>query len=75
MVFVLIVDIIILYIVVGYFGGGEIFFKLVSVGFGVIVGGFVCVVLEFVGVVDVFFKLFGFNILINMVCVIIDGIK
>lgn len=48
--------------------------KLVVFGIGVIVGGFVCVVFELVGIIDILSKLLGLNILINMVCVIIDGL-
>lgn len=67
---VLMVGIIILYEIIGCFGVGNILLKFVFEGIGVIVGGFVCVVFEFVGVVDIFFKFLGFNILINMICVI-----
>lgn len=66
---------IILYEVIGIYGGGKIMLKLVVEGFGVIVGGVVCNVMEFVGVNDVILKWLGFNMLINVVCVIFEGFK
>lgn len=69
------VGIIILYEVFLEFGGVKVLLKFVVEGFGVAVGGVVCVVVELVGVVDIIFKLFGFNILINIVCVIVEGLK
>lgn len=72
---VFMVGFIILYEVIGVFGGGCIFMKFVVEGFGVVVGGLVCVVLELVGVVDIIFKLLGLNIFINVVCVIVEGLK
>lgn len=72
---VFMVGLIILYEVIGVFSGGRILMKFVVEGFGVVVGGLVCVVLELVGVVDIIFKFLGLNILINVVCVIVEGLK
>lgn len=75
MVEVFMVGIIIFYEVCLEFGGVKVLLKLVVEGVGVVVGGVVCVVIELVGIVDIIFKLFGLNILINIVCVIVEGLK
>lgn len=73
LIVVLIVGIIIFYEVCGYFGVGNILIMFVVEGIGVIVGGFVRVVFELVGLKDVRVKFLGFNNLRNMVNVIIEG--
>lgn len=72
---VLIVGIIILYEVIGDFGVLKVLIKFVLEGIGVIVGGVVRVVCEFVGIKDIRIKSFGFNNFVNVVYVIIEVLK
>lgn len=66
---------IIFYEVIGKFGVVKVVMKLVVLGIGVIVGGVVCVVFEFVGIKDILIKCVGIRNLYNVVRVIIDGLK
>lgn len=63
------------YFVKGVYMGFCVFMQLVFEGIGIIVGGVMCVVLEVVGVYNVLVKVYGFINLINVVCVIIDGLE
>lgn len=58
----------------GDYGVVKVMFRLVVIGIGVIVGGFVCVVLELVGVENVLGKELGSKNFFNNVRVVVEVI-
>lgn len=67
--------IIIQYLIKVCYGVFKVYMQFVDDGIGVIVGGVMCVVLEVVGVQNVLVKCYGFINLVNVVCVMFNGLK
>lgn len=75
MIIVLVENGIIFYEIVGENSISCVLFKFVGFGIGVIVGIVFCLIVEFVGIINMLFKEFGSCNKVNVVYVVFDGFK